>query len=222
MLWVSGNIKSSRHTPCAVDISTNYLPKLYTQQINILHVLLNYVILNISFSERDSINVSTNFQIGNIMEEERQNPDEDLDQLYDNKLYELYVKDEEELSKRELSNVENLDKAILSLSSAGLGLSLVFIRNVVELTEASHLWLLHLSWGMFILAIISTLSSYLFGQSALNKQRDFNEKYYFLEGDEDAGQQMPLASKITYWLSYVSVFAYIAAVICTAFFIRYN
>ena len=150
------------------------------------------------------------------MEEDRQNSDDDLE-----KLHELYVKDEEDLSKRELSNVENLDKAILSLSSAGLGLSLVFIRNVVELAEASHLWLLPLSWGMFILAIISTLSSYLFGQCALNKQRDFNEKYY-LEGDEDAGQQTSLASKITYWLSYVSVFSYIAAVICTAFFIGYN
>ena len=35
------------------------------------------------------------------MDEERQNPHDDSD-----KLYELYVKEEEDLSKRELSNVE--------------------------------------------------------------------------------------------------------------------
>ncbi|MYB63150.1 hypothetical protein F4X73_00545 [Candidatus Poribacteria bacterium] len=150
------------------------------------------------------------------MDEERQNSDDDQE-----KLFELYVKEEEDLSKRDLSNVENLDKAILSLSSAGLGLSLVFIRNVVKLAEASHVWVLYTSWVIFVIAITSTLMSYLFGQSALNKQRIINEKYY-LEGDEDAGKQMPFASKITRFLSYVSVVTYIAAVSFTAIFIALN
>ena len=161
-------------------------------------------------------NFKPKLAVGKTMDEENQNSDDNLE-----KLHELYVKEEEDLSKRELSNVENLDKAILSLSSAGLGLSLVFIRNVVELAEASHLWLLHLSWLMFVLAITSTLSSYLFGQCALNKQREFIEKYY-LENDEDAGKQISFASRMTYILSYVSVFTYIAAVSFTALFIMYN
>ena len=150
------------------------------------------------------------------MDEERQNPDDDLE-----KLYEIYLKEEEDISKRELSNVENLDKAILSLSSAGLGLSLVFIRNVVNLAEANSVWLLHVSWLMFGLAITSTLLSYLFGQHALGRQRKFNERY-FLEGDEDAGQQKFFASWMTRVLSYVSVITYIAAVACTAVFIGLN
>ena len=89
------------------------------------------------------------------MNDEQQNPDDDLD-----KLYEQYIKQDDELSKRDLSNVENLDKAILSLSSAGLGLSLVFIRNVVPLKDASYIFLLHLSWFMFVLAIISLIVSF--------------------------------------------------------------
>ena len=149
------------------------------------------------------------------MDEERQNPDDS------EKLYELYVKEEKDLSKRDLSNVENLDKAILSLSSAGLGLSLIFIRNVVKLAEANHVWVLYTSWLMFVLAITSTLLSYLFGQRALRRQREFNEKYY-LEGDEDAGQRTSFASRITVLLSYISVFTYIAAVACTAIFIGLN
>lgn len=155
------------------------------------------------------------------MDEERQNPQDVSDSDDSEKLYEVYLKEEEELSKRDLSNVENLDKAILSLSSAGLGLSLVFIRNVVELAAATHVWLLHISWLMFVLAITSTLLSYLFGQHALDKQRELIEKYY-LDGDEDAGQQTSLASRITRFLSYVSVFTYIAAVACTAVFIGLN
>ena len=56
-----------------------------------------------------------------MMDEERQNPQDVSDSDDSEKLYEVYLKEEEELSKRDLSNVENLDKAILSLSSAGLG-----------------------------------------------------------------------------------------------------
>ena len=156
-----------------------------------------------------------------MMDEERQNLYDNSDYDESEKLYEVYLKEEEELSKRDLSNVENLDKAILSLSSAGLGLSLVFIRNVVKLAEASHVWLLHISWLMFVFAITSTLLSYLFGQHALNKQRELIEKYY-LEGDEEAGQQTSFASRMTRILSYVSVFTYIAAVACTALFIGLN
>ena len=156
-----------------------------------------------------------------MMDEERQNPQDVSDYDDSEKLYELYVKEEEELSKRDLSNVENLDKAILSLSSAGLGLSLVFIRNVVKLSEATYVWILHISWLMFVLAITSTLLSYLFGQRALDRQREFNEKYY-LDGDENAGQHTSFASRITRLLSYVSVFTYIAAIACTALFIALN
>ena len=156
-----------------------------------------------------------------MMDEERQNPQDVSDYDDSEKLYELYIKQDEELSKRDLSNVENLDKAILSLSSAGLGLSLVFIKNVVELSKANYVWVLHLSWLMFVLAITSTLLSYLFGQRALDRQREFNEKY-FLEDDEDAGQQKSFSSRMTRFLSYVSVFTYIAAVSCTAIFIGLN
>ena len=155
------------------------------------------------------------------MNEERQNLHDTSDYDEAEKLYEIYLKQEEELSKRDLSNVENLDKAILSLSSAGLGLSLVFIRNVVKLAAANHVWVLQVSWLMFGLAITSTLLSYLFGQRALDRQREFNEKY-FLEGDEKAGLQKSFASRMTRFLSYVSVFTYIAAVACTAFFIGLN
>ena len=51
--------------------------------------------------------------------------------------YEQYLKERDELLKRELSNSQILDKAILALSSAGLGLSLAFIGKGVSLAEAT-------------------------------------------------------------------------------------
>ena len=41
---------------------------------------------------------------------------------------ELYAELKEDINKRDLSNSESFDKAILSLSSAGLAISLSFIK----------------------------------------------------------------------------------------------
>ena len=130
----------------------------------------------------------------------------------------LFLKEREELLKREVSNVENFDKGILTLSSAGLGVSLVFIKTVVPLSKAACLCLLYFSWGLFILAIASTLSSYLFGVHAIKKQIELNA-LILLEGNENARNQRPLSAKITDRLSYVSATAYCLAISFTTLFI---
>ncbi|WP_157385745.1 hypothetical protein [Methylosarcina fibrata] len=63
-----------------------------------------------------------------------------------NELYDSY---RDEVRKRQLSNNENYDKTILSLSSAGLALSLTAIRFVVPLEIASYLDLIKWSWWLF-------------------------------------------------------------------------
>ena len=50
------------------------------------------------------------------------------------RLYEEYRKD---LLARQLSNAQNFDKAVLSLSTAGLGFSLAFIKDIIPLTKAA-------------------------------------------------------------------------------------
>jgi hypothetical protein len=52
------------------------------------------------------------------------------------KAQELYERYRDELLKRQLSNSENFDKAILTLSSAGLALYLTAIEHVVPLVAA--------------------------------------------------------------------------------------
>ena len=91
---------------------------------------------------------------------------------------EIHDKFREELLKRQLSNNEGYDKAILSLSSAGLALSLTAIQFIVPLEIASYLWAIKASWVLFLLTVTSTLVGYLIGNKAISKQLEIAEDYY--------------------------------------------
>jgi hypothetical protein len=93
---------------------------------------------------------------------------------------ELNDKFRDDLLKRQLSNNESYDKAILSLSSAGLALSLTAIRFVVPLENAMYLWTIKLSWFLFLVTIIFTLVAYIVGNNAIVKSLEIAEKYYIL------------------------------------------
>lgn len=91
---------------------------------------------------------------------------------------EIYDNYRDELNKRQLSNTENYDKAILTLSSAGLAISLSFIKNIVTLENAQYLYLLKASWTLFLLSIVVSLVAYLIGNAAISRQLRIAEDYY--------------------------------------------
>ncbi|MDA7742177.1 hypothetical protein N8865_01015 [Francisellaceae bacterium] len=91
---------------------------------------------------------------------------------------EIHDKSREDLLKRQLSNNEGYDKAILSLSSAGLGLSLTAIKFVIPLNEAVKLWVLEVSWVFFLLTIICSLYAYIVSNQAISRQLEIQEDYY--------------------------------------------
>ena len=66
-----------------------------------------------------------------------------------------------DLFKRQLSNAENYDKAILSLSTVFLGFSFAFLKDVVPAHSAERLYLLYASWIMLTAAVGTT--EFLFG-----------------------------------------------------------
>ena len=119
------------------------------------------------------------------MNEENQNNDDFF--------YNIYLDVDKEISKRELSNAENRDKSILQLSSAGLGLSIIFVKDIVDLKNIQYLNLLTFSWISFVVAIAATLLSYLFAQSASRKQRELNYRYYI--ENEDVENEKSFSSK---------------------------
>lgn len=137
------------------------------------------------------------------------------------KAYDVYVSEDQDISKRELSNSENLSKAILTISTTGLAASILFIDRVVNLSEALHLWILVVSWVLFILAIIFNVVSYFFGQRGLQKQRELNERYYFDE-DNDARYEVPKGLIVSQRLVVLSVISYIVAILSTLLFVSLN
>ena len=127
----------------------------------------------------------------------------------------------DELFKRQLSNSENLDRAILMLSSAGLGLSFIFVKNIVQQGDADWIFLLTSSWILFGSAILFTLVSFFVSQQGIKKQLKMNTEYYLEGKDEVINQKNRWADSIE-WLSYVSALIYLLAIISLVLFIAQN
>jgi hypothetical protein len=128
----------------------------------------------------------------------------------------LHAKAREDLLKRQLSNAENFDKAILTLSSAFLGLSLAFLKDLAP--YAPSLMVLKWSWAAFIGAIVITLTSYVTSQRAIGKELERCRRYYDEAEDKVYGERN-LWGEATDWLNLVAGVLFVAAVISTALFV---
>lgn len=133
----------------------------------------------------------------------------------------MFSERRKELIDRHLSNSEAQDRAILTLSSSGLVLSVSFIRFVVDLDGADYSWLLFSSWALFALAVVSTIFSYLIGQKAIDESIEISHKYY-IEDDDDYENVVPLSSKINDKINLASSITFILAVVSIAAFISLN
>lgn len=98
----------------------------------------------------------------------------------------LFEQTKADVVSKQIANSTAYDTSILTLSSAFLALSVVFIKDVVApISTASHLLLLYLSWSCFCLAIIVTIASFMLGQWGYKALLEGAERYY-LKNDGDA------------------------------------
>lgn len=134
---------------------------------------------------------------------------------------EIHDKFREDLLKRQLSNNENYDKAIISLSSAGLALSLTAIKFVVPLDVAEHLWLIKLSWILFLITIICSIVAYQIGNKAISRQMIIAENYY-INGLISSQTEKNAYSKINSILNNVTGIVFIAAISLVICFVIFN
>jgi hypothetical protein len=126
-----------------------------------------------------------------------------------------------ELFKRQLSNSENFDKAILTYSSAGLALSLGFLKDFVPILCAKAAWLLYASWVLFLAAIVITILSFIASQRGIAKQMIISERYY-LKMDDSALNETNFFAQCTDWLAYLAGTAFILAISFTTIFVSIN
>lgn len=133
----------------------------------------------------------------------------------------MYAKTRDDLLKRQLSNSENADRAVLTVSVAALGFSLAFIKDIVPLFTATHSALLYLSWLCFVLAIIITLASYFTSQCAIAAQLALAERYYLLH-DEDALKTRPKLATLTDWFNMAGAVSFVVGILATCAFVAIN
>lgn len=79
------------------------------------------------------------------------------------------------------SSFEKSDELIVAVSSAFLGLSVGFIKDIVPLNRSIWLPLLVLSWFCFFGAILTNFVSHFWARNAIEDQIDC-ARYYYLEG----------------------------------------
>lgn len=134
---------------------------------------------------------------------------------------ELYAETRKDLLTRQLSNSERFDGAILTLSTAALGLSLAFIKDVVSFEKAQVTEWLIVSWWLFGCAIVSTLLSFIASQLGIRKQLRYAEKYYLNEKIEYLNKRN-IPARATDFLNYASAILFVVALVCTIIFVSEN
>lgn len=126
-----------------------------------------------------------------------------------------------EIHKRELSASENFDKSVLTFSSAGLALSIGFLKDFMPIQAASQSWTLYLSWTLFTVATCSTMVSFLVSGQALAEQKKLAFRFY-IERNEAAFSEANNWNWVTQGLNYLSGGAFLLALILTVIFISIN
>ncbi|MDH2918851.1 MAG: hypothetical protein PXX73_06635 [Sideroxydans sp.] len=133
----------------------------------------------------------------------------------------FYGETRADLLKRQLSNSENADRAILTVSTAALGFSLAFLKDVVPIQTADYSWLLYLSWVFFPAAIVATLLSFFTSQKAIAEQLDLAHKYY-IEHDEGAANLQPEYASITELLNRAGAVLLVVGLLVTCIYVFIN
>ena len=134
---------------------------------------------------------------------------------------ELFKVERDELVRKQISNSENFDRAILTLSTAGFGVSITFMQQVVSHNAVQHHWLLLQSWGFFTIAIIATVASFMTSQSAIVCNLEFARKYYLERQDAYLTKTNPWSGSTNRLNTFAGI-AFMAAIIWTAFFVGLN
>ncbi|MDH5327691.1 MAG: hypothetical protein OEY58_19730 [Gammaproteobacteria bacterium] len=134
-------------------------------------------------------------------------------QVYDN-----YRSD---LLNRSLSNTENYDKTIITLSAATLGFSMIAIRYVVPLESAEYTYLIQLGWFMLPTCIAASLVASLIGNKAIDVQLE-NARNYYIEGEQDALNRKNIYTTINKYLNIFTGIAFLSALFLIIIFVTVN
>ncbi|MDH4080946.1 MAG: hypothetical protein OEU68_14155 [Nitrospira sp.] len=125
-----------------------------------------------------------------------------------------------DLLKRQLSNAENYDKAILSLSTVFLGFSFAFLKDLVSSDQARWLSLLYASWIVLTAAVLTTIISFWVSQRAIDVQLKRAEEYYLRDKQDTLSKSQ--VAQITDWVNAASGILFVFGISLTTAFVLLN
>ena len=97
----------------------------------------------------------------------------------------------------------DFDRAIITLSSGGLAISLVFVHDVAPHPRCTQ-WLVA-GWSLFTVSLVLILLSFLVSMSALRREMNRIDK------NEDRSKPL-IRTRLTAWFNWASAVALIAGV----------
>ena len=115
------------------------------------------------------------------------------------------------------SSTDSFDKNLLAVSSAALGFSLAFIKDIAHLPTAAWHCFLHISWVCFALCIVITIFSFRLSVAALNNHLEYLREYYE-NGREEYLTKKSTAGIVLDGFTWAAAFFFLAGIICTMVF----
>ena len=132
--------------------------------------------------------------------------------------YRVYLEERKESVISERETASQFDKAILTLATGALALSVTFINYIAPTPKPYSICFLIIAWVFFSFSILSTLISFLTSQAACRKQR----KILDAEISNKSTPGKNLAAVWTNWLNYVSIILFIIGVVFLLIFSAVN
>lgn len=133
----------------------------------------------------------------------------------------IYEKYRQDSLDRQLSNSESYDKTVLTLSSAGLALSVGLLNLLLPTSQIKYFLMLKMSWFCFSAAIILSLVAYRISNAAISKQLALAERYY-IDGDEAAFSHKNWLTVANRWVNRLLGIAFSIAIILVMIFASIN
>jgi hypothetical protein len=115
------------------------------------------------------------------------------------------------------SSTDDFDKNLLTVSSAALGLSVGFIKDIVHFPTAVWHPVLYASWMCLAACVVVTVLSFRLSVAALKKHLGYLHEYYIKKNDEYLTKKSG-AEKALEWSTWTAGVFFFAGIICTVAF----
>jgi len=136
--------------------------------------------------------------------------------------YEYYLKHRESLLELRTQQYSSFDKYLLSLSSATIGISLFFLKDIVQGKEIVGAYLIYWSWALLSSSMLTILISFLIASSSIEKEiENWDERYLSKSKIDDSLQKNALAG-FTKTLNWIACFAFVFGVVLLCIFAGQN